>query len=196
MTRPNGGPAAASTVSRNGRPARLSPRLTALRFRLPTSPRQAAVAASRLIAIVGLSVDAYVHLDLAAIYSEAQAAINEGVLFRVEAALALLTALALIMSARRLPLALGFAVSASALTLMLVSRYVDIGPLGPFPSLYDPVWYSEKLWAAGGEAAATIASAAGVLLVSISASGRGRAAARPRQWRAYERPGNGFGSPG
>ena len=41
---------------------------------------------------------------------------------------------------------LGFAVSASALTLMLVSRYVDLGPIGPFPDLYDPVWFPEKLW--------------------------------------------------
>jgi hypothetical protein len=154
------------------------------------------VAASRLIAIAGLSVDAYVHLDLASTYSEAQVPINEGIMFRAEAALALLTALAVIMSGRRLPLALGFAVSASALTLMLISRYVDVGPLGLFPNPYDPVWYPEKLWAADGEAAASIASAAGILLVSISASGRGCAAARARQWRAYERRGNRFGWPG
>jgi hypothetical protein len=43
---------------------------------------------------------------------------TEGILFRAEAVLALLTALALILSARRLSLLLGFVVSASALTLM------------------------------------------------------------------------------
>jgi hypothetical protein len=127
------------------------------------------VAAVRLIAVVGLGIDAYVHLDLASTYSEAEAPISEGILFRAEAVLALLTALALILSARRLSFLLGFVVSASALTLMLVSRYVDLGSLGPFPDLYDPVWFAEKLWAAFGEAAASIASLAGILLLSIRA---------------------------
>jgi hypothetical protein len=78
-------------------------------------------------------------------------------------------ALALILSARRLSFLLSFAVSASALTLMLVSRYVDLGSLGPFPDLYDPLWFAEKLRAAFGEAAAGIASLAGILLLSIRA---------------------------
>lgn len=60
----------------------------------------------------------------------------------------------------------GLAVAASALVLMLVSRYVDIGAFGPFPDLYDPVWYPEKLRAASGEAAAAVASLAGLLLLS------------------------------
>ncbi len=49
---------------------------------------------------------------------------------------------------------------------MLVSRYVALGPLGPFPNLYDPVWFPEKLWAAAGETAAIVACAAGLLLPS------------------------------
>jgi len=170
MTQRNGRPA--STMSRNAHPARRSAWLTAPRTRLPRSPRQAAVAAARLIAVAGLSIDAYVHLDLASTYAETQAPVNEGTLFRAEAVLALLTGLALIMSARRLPFVLGLAVSASALTLMLVSRYVELGPLGPFPELYDPVWFPEKLWAAGGEAAAVIGSVAGILFLSIRARPR------------------------
>jgi len=121
----------------------------------------------RLIAVAGLVIDAYVHLDLASTYAEAQATINEGVLFRAEAVLALITVIALTISRSRLPFVLALAVSAGALTLILVSRYVDIGPIGPFPSLYDPVWYPEKLWAAGGEAGAAVASVAGILLLGI-----------------------------
>jgi hypothetical protein len=136
------------------------------------------VAAARLITVAGLGIDAYVHLDLAPTYSEAAAPISEGVLFRAEAALALLAALALILSASRRSLMASFAVSASALTLMLVSRYADLGPLGPFPDLYDPVWFAEKLWAAFGEAAAGVASLAGILLLSIPADRR-RAARAP-----------------
>ena len=83
-------------MSRSARPARRPPWLAALRTQLPGSPRQAASVAVRLIAVAGLSIDAYVHLNLASTYAEAQAPINEGVLFRAEAVLALLTALALI----------------------------------------------------------------------------------------------------
>ncbi len=167
MRQRNGRPAAADTMSRSARPERPPAWLAALRSQLPGSPRQAAIVAVCLIAVAGLGIDAYVHLDLASTYAEAQAPINEGVLFRAEAVLALLTALALSTSRRRLPFVLGFAVSASALTLMLISRYVDLGPIGPFPDLYDPVWFPEKLWAAGGEAASAIASVAGILLLSI-----------------------------
>lgn len=70
--------------------------------------REAAVAAARLIAVAGLSIDAYVHLDLASTYAEGQAPINEGILFRAGAVLALLTGLALITLARRLPFVLAW----------------------------------------------------------------------------------------
>jgi hypothetical protein len=172
MTKPNSRPAAASTMSRNataGGPSRWRP---ALHKGLPRSPGLAAVGAVRVIAVAGLGTDAYVHLDLASTYSEAQAPVNEGILFRAEAVLALVTALALILGARRPSFLLCFAVSASALTLMLVSRYVDLGPVGPFPDLYDPAWFPEKLAAAFGEAAAGIASLAGILLLSIRAGPR------------------------
>jgi hypothetical protein len=167
MRQHNDRPAAAGTISRSACPERLGAWLAALRSQLPRSPRPAAIVAARLTAVAGLSIDAYVHLNLAPTYAEAQAVINEGVLFRAEAVLALLTAVALITSGRRPAFVLGFAVSASALTVMLVSRYVDLGPIGPFPDLYDPVWFPEKLWAFGGEAAAAIASVAAILLLSI-----------------------------
>jgi hypothetical protein len=178
MTERNGRPIPARTMSRDARWERPFRWLTALRGGLPRSPRAAAVAVARLITVAGLGIDAYVHLDLAPVYSEAAAPVSEGVLFRAEAVLALLTALALILSARRRSFLLGFAVSASALTLMLVSRYADLGPLGPFPDLYDPVWFAEKLWAAFGEAAAATASLAGILVLAIRA-GRHPAARAP-----------------
>lgn len=172
MTERNGRPVGASTIPRDatwGRPFRW---LEALRSGLPRSPGTAAVTAARLVTVAGLGIDAYVHLDLAPVYSEAAAPISEGTLFRAEAVLALLTALALILSARRRSFLAGFAVSASALTLMLVSRYADLGPLGPFPDLYDPVWFAEKLWAAFAETAAVIASLAGILLLTLRGARR------------------------
>lgn len=192
MNQWNGGPAADRSMSPGARPEHRPAWLAALRPQLPASPRQATIVAVTLIAVAGLSIDAYVHLNLASTYAEAQAPINEGVLFRAEAVLALLAALALITSRRRLPFVLGFAVAASALTLMLVSRYADLGPIGPFPDLYDPVWFPEKLWAAGGEAAAAIASAAGILLLSIRTGPRRSAAMAARSSEGPgRRPGSG-----
>jgi hypothetical protein len=49
---------------------------------------------------------------------------------------------------------------------MLVSRYVDLGALGPLPDLYDPVWFPEKLLAAFGEGAASVAALSGIFLTS------------------------------
>jgi hypothetical protein len=63
---------------------------------------------------------------------------------RAETVLASLTALALVLTGRRLCLLLGFGVSASALAARLVSRYVDLGAAGPFPDLYDPVRFPES----------------------------------------------------
>ena len=39
-------------------------------------------------------------------------------------------------------------VAASALAAVVASRYVDLGPIGPLPDLYEPVWYPEKVVAA------------------------------------------------
>jgi hypothetical protein len=58
----------------------------------------------------------------------------------------------------------------TARTASLVARPGgSVRPLGPFPDLYDPVWFPEKLWAAFGERAAGIACLAGIPLGSIRA---------------------------
>lgn len=136
-----------------------------------TGPRrgplaQGAALAVRLITAAGLGIDAYVHLTLAPTYAEGGGQINEGVLFRGEAVLAVFSALVIIFAARRISFLLGFAVSASALAIMLLSRYVDIGALGPLPDLYDPVWFPAKLLAAFSEGAASIAALTGIFLTS------------------------------
>jgi hypothetical protein len=190
MRQRNGRPAADRTVSPSARPVRRPAWLAALRSQLPGTPRQAAITAARLVAVAGLSIDAYVHLNLAATYAEAQAVINEGVLFRAEAVLALLAALVLLASERRRVFVLGLAVAASALAVLLVSRYADLGPIGPFPDLYDPVWFPEKLWAAGGEAAAAAACVTGILILRTRTPRRRDAATAS----AFGRSGTRFGS--
>jgi hypothetical protein len=136
--------------------------------------------AARIATAVGLAIDAYVHLDLASVYAEGGGTINEGVLFRVEAAAALLAATAIIAVGRRVCYLAGLAVAASALAVMLVSRYIDPGQIGPFPDLYDPAWYPEKLLAAYAEGAATATALAGAIMTALAGKSRPRAAPRPR----------------
>jgi hypothetical protein len=123
-----------------------------------------ALVTARIAVAAGLAVDAYVHLDLAPVYAEGGGVINEGVLFRVEAAVALLAAIAVLFTGRRICYLAGFAVAVSALALMLVSRYVDMGAIGPLPNLYDPVWFPEKLLAAFAEGAASLIALLGFVL--------------------------------
>jgi len=138
------------------------------------------VRAARAGTAVGLAIDAYVHFDLASTYAESGGAINEGVLFRVEAVVAVLAAVAVIASGRLACLLAGLAVAGSALTVMLVSRYVAIGPIGPIPSLYDPVWYQEKLLAAFAEGAASVTALAGAIVTGWTFRAQRTARSSPR----------------
>lgn len=128
--------------------------------------------AARIATAAGLAIDAYVHLDLAHLYAEGGGTINEGVLFRAEAVVASLVAVAIIAAGRRVCYLAGLVVAASALAAMLVSRYIDIGQLGPFPDLYDPAWYPEKLLAAYAEGAAAATALAGAIMTSLAGKSR------------------------
>jgi hypothetical protein len=114
--------------------------------------------AARVLAAAGLAVDAYVHAHLADRYDAVSASISQGTLFRVEAALAALAAL-LVLVWRRLPGDLFAAlVAAGGLALLLVYRYVDVGELGPVPDMYEPVWYGEKEVTVLAQAVAVLAT--------------------------------------
>ncbi len=117
----------------------------------------------RLLAAAGLAVDAYVHADLAPVYDGIRGAISQGDLFRIEAGLAAAAALIVLTAGRRAGFGVALAVAASALGALLLYRYVDVGRLGPLPNMYEPSWFTEKTVAAVAEAAATVASAAGLL---------------------------------
>lgn len=126
--------------------------------------RRALLAAARLLVVAGLAVDAYAHFDLASTYAEAGGVINGGVLFTAEAVVALLAALVVAIYANRASYLAAFAVGASALAALIVSRYVDLGAIGPFPDLYDPVWFGEKVLAAFAEGVASLAALFGLIL--------------------------------
>ena len=122
----------------------------------------------RVVAAVGLAVDAYVHADLASCYAGPAGVVGQQGLFLVEAGIAVAAALLVLTRGWPAVYLAAALVAASALAAVIASRYVDLGPIGPLPDLYEPVWYPEKVVAAGGEAVALVA--AGLLLVGIRAS--------------------------
>jgi hypothetical protein len=140
----------------------------------PAARRQPGLLLLRLITAAGLAADAYIHADLAAAYDGIAASVSQGTLFRVEAGAASLAALLVLMLGGRVWFALAALVAASALGAILLYRYVDVGPLGPLPNMYEPVWFAEKTVAAVAAAVATLAATGGFL----GEARRGRPSAR------------------
>ena len=119
----------------------------------------------RLLVVAALLVDAAVHLHLASGYqSAAPGGIGAGNLFRLEAAVAILAALYVLIRGSRLAFGCAFLVSASALFAVLLFRYVQVPAFGPIPSMYEPVWFFEKSLSAVAEAAGVLLAVVGLLL--------------------------------
>lgn len=118
----------------------------------------------RLVAVAGLGIDAGIHLKLAGTRPPGYAGhLSQVTLFNAEAAAAIVVALLVLVTGHRAAYLLGFLVAASALGAVLLYRYIDIGPLGPLPNMYEPAWYATKLAATVAEAIATLATAIGIL---------------------------------
>lgn len=127
----------------------------------PARTWRAARIAFVVIVVVGLAVDAYVHFDLSSRYDAAKTStLSQGDLFRAESVVAILAALLLIARPRHWSAAIAAVVAGSALAAVLVYRYVDIGRIGPIPSMYEANWYTEKTISAIAEAAALVAAVA------------------------------------
>jgi hypothetical protein len=140
-----------------------------------------AIVTLRGLVVAGLVVDAVIHLRLAAGYQlAAPGGIGEGTLFRAQAGLALLVALAVLVRSSRILAALALLIAAAALGAVLLYRYVDVPSFGPVPSMYEPVWFPEKTLSAVAEAVALLAA---VALLFVTPRRRGAAAGPPpRRW--------------
>jgi hypothetical protein len=53
-------------------------------------------------------------------------------------------------------------VALSAFIAVVLYRYVDVPALGPFPAMYEPVWFFEKSLSAAAEAVGAILAAVGI----------------------------------
>jgi hypothetical protein len=121
----------------------------------------------RVITAAALAVDAFVHVDLAGRYDANQGTgpLSQGDLFRIEAVVSGLAAVALIISGRWLVWLVAWLVAASAVGAVLLYRYHDPGALGPLPDMYEPLWFREKSVAAVAEGVAVVTATAGLLEV-------------------------------
>jgi hypothetical protein len=97
-----------------------------------------------VLAALGLAYDAKVHLDLAPGYDAIGTTITQGGLFRVEAVVAILAALAVLVLDNRLAWAAAGLVGLGGVAAVLLYRYVDVPAIGPVPSMYEPVWFPQK----------------------------------------------------
>ena len=114
-----------------------------------------------VVTVAGLAIDAYVHFNLAPTFDPVKTStVSEGNLFRLEAALAILAALGVVVRPRRYTAAFAFLVGAGGLFAVLLYQYVDVGKLGPLPDMYDPVWSTKKALSIVGEAAAAVSALA------------------------------------
>jgi hypothetical protein len=117
---------------------------------------------ARVVAAIGLAVDAYVHWHLAPGYDQivghGSPHLSQGQLFRVEAALALVGLLLVLLVPRRWAAAAAFVIAGGGVAAVLVYRYLDLGAFGPVPNMYEPFWYTEKTVSLIAEAVAAVAA--------------------------------------
>jgi hypothetical protein len=119
-------------------------------------------AALIVIVVAGLAVDAFVHFDLASAFKNIKTStVSEDELFRAEATVAVLAALAVLVRPRRYTAAFAFAVAAAGTVAVVLYRYVDVGAFGPLPDMYDPFWApAGKVLSAWAEGVAALAALA------------------------------------
>jgi hypothetical protein len=123
----------------------------------------------RALVAAGLILSAVIHFELAPGFQQAYpGGIGGGSLFRIQAVIAVLAALYVLIRGDRPAYLVAAAVALSALAAVLLYRYVQVPALGPIPSMYEPVWYAKKTLTAVAEAAAGILALTGYALLHRS----------------------------
>ncbi len=113
-----------------------------------------------------LLVDAYVHFHDANFYdSVTTSTLSEGWLFRAQATVAVVVAIALLIKPHPVVWGIAAVVAASAAGAVFLYTYVDVGQLGPLPDMYEPTWdLPGKRGSAVAETAAAVLAIAGLVL--------------------------------
>jgi hypothetical protein len=123
-----------------------------------------------IVAAAGLGYDAFVHLHLAGGYDAIGSAVTQGMLFRVEAVVAIAVGIAVLVSDRRSVWAAAGLTGLAGVAAVILYRYVDVGAIGPIPNMYEPAWFPDKLHSAYAEGAVVVAWLAREVLRQVSSS--------------------------
>ncbi|WP_326966406.1 hypothetical protein [Arthrobacter sp. CG_A4] len=135
----------------------------------------------RIFVAAGLVASAVVHVQLAPGYQQAApGGLGQGTLFLIQAGVAVLAAVFVLLKGSRTAFAAAAVVALSSLAAVILYRYVQIPALGPLPAMYEPVWYVAKVVTAAAEAAAGGLAVAGYVLLQTSLPGS-RPTARGRR---------------
>lgn len=119
----------------------------------------------RVLGALALGYSAYLHaaiaIDRPPLFADGQVTLSG--LFVAQAVAATLVSLWVLVQGSRLAwLAFG-AVALSSLGALVMSVVVRIPSIGPFPVLYEPVWYTEKYLAAAAAAVASLVALVALL---------------------------------
>ncbi len=109
-----------------------------------------------VLVALGLAYDAYVHFDLASSYDAVKATVSQGQLFRLEAAFALLAAVLVLVSDSKIAWLFAGSLGLAGVVAVVLLRYVQVPAFGPFPQMYEPVWFAEKSLSAVAEGAVAV----------------------------------------
>ena len=133
-------------------------RSTAPARRTPARPSLAL----RLLVALALLASAYLHVVLASGPKVSGGQLTIAALFLGQAVVAALVALWLLALPSRLAWLAAAVVGLGSLAAVVVATYVQVPAIGPFPSLYEPGWYQDKVLAALAAGVAGVAALPGL----------------------------------
>ena len=102
----------------------------------------------RGVAALALAVSAYIHVGLGSGPLVADGQLTLAGLFTGQAVAAALAAVFVVVRGSRLAWLATAVVGLASLAALVVTVYVMVPSIGPFPVVYSPIWYPEKVVAA------------------------------------------------
>lgn len=116
----------------------------------------------RILVASALIVSAVIHLQLASGFQQAAPdGIGGGNVFRIQAAVAVLSGLYVLLRGTSRAFLLAALVALASLAAVLLYRYVQVPTIGPIPSMYEPIWYTTKTITAVAEGLALVLAVVG-----------------------------------
>jgi hypothetical protein len=109
---------------------------------------------------LALAVSAYVHADLGDPPYAAAGQVTLSGLFVAQAVVAAAVVVWLLVRPGAASALGALVVGAASLAALVLSVYVRLPSVGPFPVLYEPLWYADKVVAAVAAGVATVLAAA------------------------------------